>query len=43
MNVGELILQLEEADPETPVRIASQPSWPMEDEINYGMIVETRR
>lgn len=34
MTVEELIEMLEQFDPEAEVRIASQPSWPMEYELS---------
>jgi hypothetical protein len=38
-TVGELITALHRYDPTTPVRIASQPSWPFENTI--GQVVGT--
>ncbi len=38
-TVGELIAALEGYDPDTPVRLASQPAWPFEHTI--GPVVAT--
>lgn len=40
MNVGELKEMLEELDDEMEVRFASQPSWPFENEIRSGEVVD---
>ncbi|WP_069164876.1 hypothetical protein [Nocardia altamirensis] len=39
MTVGELINLLQDFDPETPVRLASQPNYPME--YNIRRVAET--
>lgn len=38
MTVAELIEQLQSMNPEAPVRLAIQPSWPFEHEV--GRVVE---
>lgn len=38
-TVGELVAALEDYDPDTPVRLASQPGWPFEYSI--GAVVHT--
>ena len=40
MNVGELKALLEEMDDDAEVRIASQPSWPFENEVASVIVMQ---
>jgi len=42
VRASELIALLEEADPDTEVRIAQQPSWPFEYAIEDAILVDGR-